>query len=75
MDDKTLQRKLSQLVKIANELDDEAKRRYGPKGNLFFESEGDFHIMTGDSTGTASERQKYIKFSSHGSCRLGAGAW
>lgn len=75
MDDKTLQKKLNQLAKLANELDAEAKARYGAEGNLFFESEGQFHIMDGDSTSGASARTKHVQFSSEPYCTMGAGAW
>lgn len=67
--------KLEQLRVIANELDAEAKRRYGPDGFLFFESEGGFHLMDGDSDKSNAHRQKHVKFSSVGHCRMGAGAW
>lgn len=78
MQDKMIHQKLAQLVTLCNELDAEAKRRYGPGGNLYFESEGTFHIMSGDddpNRGTTSGRQSYIEFSSKGYCRLGSGAW
>lgn len=74
MDDKTVQRKLNQLVKIANELDQEAKRRW-LYGQLFFEAEGGFYLMESDSGGYLSERQKGIRFSSDGHCSMGCGAW
>lgn len=70
--------KLDQLAALANELDAEAKRRYGPEGMLFFEAEGGFYLMDGDEThdtATSSQRQKRIKFSSQIVCRMGAGAW
>lgn len=75
MTDKQLMAKLATLVKICNELDDEAKARYGEQGHLFFEADGSFHVMSGDSNGNASERQEFVEFSSRGYCRLGAGAW
>ena len=75
MTDKQIQAKLDQLCKIANELVDEAKARYGKDGNLFFESDGTFHLMDGDNEGSASERQESVRFSSSGYCRMGAGAW
>jgi hypothetical protein len=81
MDDATLQRKLNQLVKLANELDAEAKRRYGEQATLFYEAEGTFYIMAGDAPesfyrpGTMAARQEYIRHRSDGACRLGAGAW
>ena len=77
MDDKTVQRKLNQLRKISNEMVDEAKRRYGPEGMLFFEAEGTFHLMDGDADPSQSgvERQKHVRLSSDGFCRMGCGAW
>lgn len=75
MKDETLQRKLNSLVRIANELDDEAKRRYGKEGNLFFEGDGTFHIMAGDVDDSGVKRQEFIRASSHGYCRMGSGAW
>jgi len=78
MDDKTLQRKLNQLARLANELDAEAKRRYGDEGHLFFEAEGTFYIMAGDADPDregSAERQKFIRARSDGYCRMGTGAW
>jgi len=77
MDDKTIQRKLNQLRKIANELSDEARVRYGSEGMLFFEAEGTFHLMDGDADPYKGgvERQKHVRFSSHGFCKMGCGAW
>lgn len=75
MDDKTLQKKLNQLAKLANELVEEAKARYGEDGNLFFESDGYFHLMDGDSSAGAGERRQHIQFTSEPYCTMGAGAW
>ena len=75
MDDKTIQRKLDQLVSIANELGDEAKRRYGPEGSIFYESEGSFHMMDGDTDEGVAERQAHIKFTSRHYCTMGCGSW
>lgn len=75
MDDKTLQRKLNQLAKLAQELNEEAKRRYGDDGQLFYESEGTFHIMAGDEDAGAATRQEYIRFSSAPFCAMGTGSW
>ena len=74
MTDRQIQRKLNQLVKIANELSDEAHRRY-QNGSLFFESEGTFFILDGDEDGGATGRQKHIKLNSEGYCRMGCGSW
>lgn len=75
MDDATLQRKLNKLCSLANELAEEAKRRYGPEGFLFYEAEGTFHIMAGDVDGSSAERQKFVRMSSDKYCRMDCGAW
>lgn len=77
MTDQELQRKLNRLVKLANELVDEAQRRYGPDGNLFFESGGAFNIMDGDAPEEegAAARQAHIRFSSQKYCKMDAGVW
>jgi hypothetical protein len=75
MTDKEVQKKLNQLTKIANELGKEAERRYGPDGNLFFESDGAFHLMDGDSHGGILDRQKHVRFTSDEYCTMGAGVW
>jgi len=75
MDDKTMQRKLNQIVKLVNELSDEAKRRWGRNAQVFFEAEGGPHIMSGDTNGNSTERQAFIKFSAKGWCRHEVGAW
>lgn len=64
MDDKTIQRKLNQLEKIVNELADEAVRRYGPDAVIFYEADGQFHMMAHDSGEV--KRQDGIRFSSQG---------
>jgi hypothetical protein len=74
MDDRTIQKKLNQLVKIANELNVEAGRRW-PEGRLFFESDGAFHIMSNDADASAKSRQEFVEFSSDGHCTMSAGAW
>lgn len=79
MSDSQIQTKLNQLTKIANELVSEAQSRYGDTGNLFFESGGTFHLMTGDAPGDyeggAAARQEHIRFSSAGYCRMSGGSW
>ena len=55
-------------------LNEEAKRRYGKKGGLFFESDGDFHLMDGDDM-ESKHHQKHVAFSSTKYCKFGAGAW
>ena len=76
MTDAEVQKKLDQLARIANELDNEAKRRYGSEGQLFFEAEGQFHFMSSDhSDAGISERQSGIVMTSKGNTRMGCGAW
>lgn len=78
MDDKTIRRKMQQIVTLAAELDAEAKIRYGEGGWLFAEAEGGLYLMAGDAdhnTGSISDRQKYIRFHCPGPWRLGVGAW
>lgn len=74
MTDAEMQRKLNQLVSLANELDTEAKRRHGQQGFLFYEAAGCFHIMDGDSD-TFARRQDHVRASSSATCNMGAGAW
>jgi len=75
MTDEQIQKKLDQIQKLANELDDEAKARYGHSGNIFLDAEGGIHMMDGDEDEGIYERQSHIKFSCKGICRMGAGAW
>lgn len=75
MDDKTVQRKLDQLARIANELQEEAERRYGTKAMLFYESDSGFHFMSGDKPdGACEERTSFVELSSR-SCRMECGSW
>lgn len=73
--DAQVQRKLNQLVKIANELAAEARARWPGSGLLFYEAEGSFHFMSHDDSGTPSERQEGIEMSSDLHCNLDCGAW
>jgi len=75
MNDKALQKKIDQLAKLAQELHEEAKRRYGTEAQLFYESAGSFHIMTNDDDASCRERQEHIRFTSNGFCAMGCGAW
>jgi hypothetical protein len=75
VDDKTLQKKLNQMARLGTELNEEAVRRYGPGAGLFHEADGSLHIMSGDSGGSAPERQEFIEFTSSGVAIWGAGAW
>jgi hypothetical protein len=74
MTDKTIQRKLNQLRKIANELNEEAILRF-EHGSLFYESGGTFYMMDGDSDSGTAERQAHIQFNSDGYCHMGCGSW
>lgn len=75
MDDRTLQRKLNQFVKLGMELDAEAKRRYGEDGFLFHEADGNVVIMDGDTDDVSAERQKHIRHAAKGYAGWGSGAW
>lgn len=76
MTDAEVQKKLDQLVRIANELDKEAKKRYGSDGQLFFEAEGQFHFMSHDRPDSGIvERQSGVVMTSRGNTRMGCGAW
>ena len=74
MDDKTLQKKLDQLARLAQQMQKEAQSRY-PGGRLFYECEGQFHVMAGDADGGASDRQEFIRFTSRPFCNMDCGAW
>ena len=76
MDDKTVQRKLNQLTKIINELADEAESTYGQEASIFYEAEGQFHMMAHDRMGLGYNRQDGVRFSSNG-CAISAdcGGW
>jgi hypothetical protein len=72
MTDAVIKRKMNQLANLCDELDDEAKRRYGEDAFLFFEAGGYFQIMDGDSD---FGRQNHIRLQSDTPCKLQAGAW
>lgn len=74
MDDKTLQKKLDQLARLAQQIQEEAESRY-PQGMLFYEAEGSFLVMAGDADGGATERQDFIRFASRPFCNMNCGAW
>jgi hypothetical protein len=75
MDDKTIQRKLNQLTKIVNELADEAQHRYGEESSIYYEAEGQFHVMAHDRDGININRQDGVRFSSDGVSRADCGGW
>jgi len=77
MDDSTLMRKLNQIVKLSQELDDEAKRRFS-EGWIFAEADGGLHFMSGDADVDRegmSARHRFIQMSAKGIHRIGVGAW
>lgn len=73
MTDKQIQAKLEKLCRICNELNAEAKARYGPEGQLFLEPEHGFYLMAHDDGGP--NRQDGVRFSSNQHVMIGAGAW
>lgn len=66
--DAQIQKKLDQLTRIANELDQEARRRWDDPGARLFYADSHFCIMSGES-------QKFIEFRSNGICRMDCGGW
>lgn len=72
MTDALVKHKMNQIAKLCDELHAEAKRRYGKDGLLFFECEGYFNLMDGDSL---HGRQKHVKIKSDYGCSLQCGAW
>ena len=73
-----IQKKLNKLAELSNELDEEAKRRYyGPKGFLFFEADGHFHMMDGDDCPDfgSGDRQSHVRFSSKIYTSMQSGVW
>ncbi len=78
MDDRTIQRKLNQIARLASELDVEAKKRYGKQAFLFMEPESGLHVMDGDEDTSArsfGDRTKHVRFQNTGHCPIEAGAW
>jgi hypothetical protein len=69
MDDRTVQRKLNQLTRLANELHGEAVRRYGDEAGIYYAS-GYFNMMAG-----ADPELKLVRFKSNGLCHLDSGDW
>lgn len=65
MDDKTLQRKLDQFVRLGNELDAEAKRRYGPQAFLAHEAEAGIFLMAQDYDSLPEGERRYHGTRSH----------
>ena len=75
MTDKVVKAKMEQFIALGNELQKEAKRRYGSEGSLFHEADGNLFLMSGDSCGSSSDRQDYIEIRADGIITWGAGAW
>ena len=77
MTDSELQASLNRLARLSNAIQEEAERRYGKTGFLFFEAGGGLHVMDGDANykSGAEERQSHIRFSANILSRMGAGAW
>lgn len=73
MTDAQVERKMKKIVELCNELHAEAQARYGREGFLFYESEGTFHLMDGDSV--SGIRNQHSKVQSPGICDLQCGAW
>lgn len=68
-----IKKKLDRMVRIGNELDAEAKRRFGSEALLFHEAGGSLLIM--DSLPESGNKNDHVKFSSDGIASWGAGAF
>ncbi|WP_211831007.1 hypothetical protein [Kistimonas asteriae] len=75
MSDSEVQRKLNQLAKIANELAEEAERRYGEEGELYYEAEGRFNFMKHNRVDCRCRRQDGVVMVSEVHARMECGAW
>lgn len=76
MTDDQVQKKLDQLVTIANQLVDESKKRYGNQALLFYEAGGSFNIMKkDDSDDCLDSRQNDVVFTSTKYCTMDCGIW
>jgi len=73
MDDKTLQQKLNRFVRLGNELDAEAKRRWGEEGLLFHEGDGGVVLM--DILPEDNNKNDHVLFCAEGIAFWGAGAF
>lgn len=74
-----MQRKLDKIAKLSRELEAEAQEVYGRDAWVFCEADGHLHVMAGDEIedryASSANRQKFIRLTSNGLHRLGAGAW
>lgn len=78
MDDRTLQRKLDQMVRLGNELHREARRRYGDEALLFHEADGALYIMDRWRTSHFEDLEppsEHVKHSANGFVEWGQGAF
>lgn len=75
MTDRKLKNMLNTLAKLANELNEEAKARYGPDGHLYFEADGTFYLMVGYCGEGGVLEQENVRFSSEIPCYMDCGAW
>ena len=77
MEDTQLQRKLDQMLKLGNEIDQEAKRRYGEEGLLFHEADGSLLVMKRlkSDFGDQFDNNEQIMFSAKGVVEWGCGAF
>jgi hypothetical protein len=71
--DKELQKKLNQMLKLGNELDEEAKRRYGENALLFHEADGGLLIM--DELPESGNKSDHVLARASGVVQWGSGAF
>jgi hypothetical protein len=74
MTDSEIKKKMEQISKLSQELDAEAKRRYGKGAQLFLET-NDLHFASSvPDDGGFNNRQSGIIFTAR-NCRIESGAW
>lgn len=78
MTDSEIKRKMEQICKLSQDLDEEAKRRYGKEAQLFLETNSlhfSTHIPDGVRGTTMLDRQAGILFTARAKCCIESGAW
>ncbi len=75
MTDNEIQRKLNQLVKIANDLSAEARNRWGEGSGLYY-ADGAFNLHDPSlHEGVGDMNPEAVHFRSLDLCRMDGGAW
>lgn len=72
--DAQVQEKLDLIASLSNELEAEAKARWGKEALLFAEADGRLHLMSEDND-KPGRRQEGVRFSASVSHSFDVGAW